>query len=272
MANWGKAETKRLKRAARTLAVLAPAAWLAPVATGALLACGAIDVGRHRHRTAELFEKYFAGNGVFTWLLSPLNLLADLLADRNPGRLALSDLPPAHRAEVEACLRAFVAHGEAIKRHIAAAAGESRRSMLTFRWYGTPQPTGLRIPEFEGDFRFIKTIAVSAFNRRVSTSRHFGPLRLTYRVLYNLEPVDSTEVRIEVDGVTHYWKDDPLFIFDDTFFHQSLNGVDTVRHCLFMDIVRPSRAPAVFDLAVRATGRIAGAFKRVFYRNWSFIR
>lgn len=272
MAGWGKAERRRLRRAARTLAVLAPAAWFAPVMTGALIACGALDVGRHRHRTPELFEKYFAGNGILTWLLSPLNLLGDLFAFRNPGRFALADLPPAHRAEIETCIRAFVAHGEEIKRHIAAAAGEARRSMLTFRWYDRVQPTALRIPEFERDFRFVKTIAVSAFNRRESTSRHFGPLRLTYRVLYNLEPVDSPEVRIEVDGVTHYWRDDPLFIFDDTFMHQSINGVEAVRHCLFMDVVRPSRVPAAFDLAVRVTSRVASAFNRIFYKHWSFVR
>lgn len=272
MAGPDKATKRRLKRAARTLAVLAPAAWLAPVPTGLLLACGALDVARHRNRTAELFEKYFAGNGILTWLLSPLNLLTDLVSHRNPGRLRLEDLPPGHRAEIEACVRAFVAHGEAIRRHIAEAGGGARRSMLSFRWYDTAQATALAIPEFQRDFRFVKTIAVSAFNGREQTSRHFGPLRLTFRVLYNLDPVDSPEVRIEVDGVTHYWRDDPLFIFDDTFLHQSLNGVDTPRLCLFMDIVRPSHAPALLDGAVTVMARVAGAFNRVFYRNWSFIR
>ena len=272
MAVWDRARTKRLKRVARVAAVLAPAAYFAPVLTGAMIVCGAIDVGRHRRRTYELFEKYFAGNGLLTWLLSPLNLLADLFSFRNKGRYALADLPPAHRAEIEACVRAFVENGEAIKAHIASAAGDSGRSMLTFRWYDTVQDTALRVPAFERDFRYVKTIAVSAFNRRERTSRHFGPLRLTFRVLYNLEPIDSPAVNIEVDGAVHYWKDDPLFIFDDTFFHQSTNDADQVRHCLFMDIVRPNHAPAAFELAVRATSAVAGSFKRVFYSNWSFIR
>jgi beta-hydroxylase len=264
--------TRRLRRAARTLAVLAPAAWFAPWMTGALLLCGAVDVARHRSRTAELYEKYFCGNGILTWLLSPLNLLADLFAHRNKGRFALADLPPEHRAEIETCIRAFTANGERIKAHIAAEAAASRRSMLTFRWYDAVQPTALRIPEFERDFRYIKTIAVSAFSRRERTSRHFGPLRLTFRVLYNLEPMDSDAVHIEVDGVTHYWRDDPLFIFDDTFFHQSTNDADQVRHCLFMDIIRPNHAPPVFAAAVRVTSAIAGSFKRLFYSHWSFIR
>jgi aspartyl/asparaginyl beta-hydroxylase (cupin superfamily) len=272
MATWDRARTKRVKRVARVLAVLAPAAYFAPLLTGAMVACGAVDVGRHRRRSYELFEKYFAGNGLLTWLLSPLNLLADAFSYRNKGRYALADLPPACRAEVETCVRAYRENGDRIKAHIAAEAGASNRSMLTFRWYDAVQDTALRIPAFESDFQHVKTIAVSAFNRRERTSRHFGPLRLTFRVLYNLEPINSDAVSIEVDGVTHYWRDDPLFIFDDTFFHQSVNDADMVRHCLFMDIIRPNHAPAAFAVAVRATSAVASSFKRLFYSHWSFIR
>ena len=39
---------------------------------------------------------------------------------------------------------------------------------------------------------------VSVFNARERTSSHFGPLRLTLRVLYNLEPVRSPDAYIEV--------------------------------------------------------------------------
>ena len=78
------------------------------------------------------------------------------------------------------------------------------------------------------------------FKTHERTSWHFGPLRLTLRVLYNLEPVNSPDVFIEVDDRVHRWMDDPLFIFDDTAFHCSINGVDQARYCLFMDIVRPS--------------------------------
>jgi beta-hydroxylase len=262
----------RVRRIGRISLAVAVAGYLAPLPTLALVACGLADVSRHRKRSAELYEKYFTGNGLLTWLLSPVNLLADLLARRNPGRFALADLPPGHRAEVEDCIRAFRAHGDRIKAHIAATAGASRRSMLTFRWYGRTQPTALRIPEFEREFRQVKTVAVSAFSGRESTSRHFGPLRLTFRVLCNLAPAPDSDSHIEVDGVTHYWRDDPLFIFDDTFLHQSTNAADSMRLCLFMDIVRPNRAPWVFAVAVRATGVIAGSFKRAFYSRWAFIR
>ena len=101
---------------------------------------------------------------------------------------------------------------------------------------------------------------------------HFGPLRLTFRVLCNLDPVDSRNVYIEVDDTVHYWKDDPLFIFDDTMFHRSINDVDHVRYCLFMDVIRPNYAQKAFQLAVQVTSVVANSFKRVFYKNWSFVR
>jgi len=37
-------------------------------------------------------------------------------------------------------------------------------------------------------------MAVLGFNGRENTSRHFGRLRLTLRVLYHLDPIDSNDV------------------------------------------------------------------------------
>jgi len=110
------------------------------------------------------------------------------------------------------------------------------------------------------------------FNTRERTSWHFGPLRLTLRVLFNLDPVDSRDAYIQVDDGTHHWIDAPLFIFDDTFMHQSVNDVEQVRYCLFMDIVRPTRLPALFDAAVHVVSFFSGSFQRMFYKNWSFLR
>jgi len=263
---------KRLKRIARTGAIVAVAGWLAPWPIGILIACGVIDVCRHRHITAELLEKYFTGNGIATWLLSPVNLLADLFSDRNRRRFALNDLPAGHQQEIEACVRAFLANGERIKMHLADMADGQKRTMLVFRWFGTTQPSALKVPEFTAQYRHIKTIAVSAFGTRERTSRHFGPLRLTFRVLYNLEPPTTDDVFIEVDGEVHYWRDNPLFIFDDTVLHRSVNDREGMRYCLFMDIARPSPFPRGFNAAVRVTSAIAGSFNRLFYKNWSFVR
>jgi len=263
---------RRLRRITLFVALLAAAFYFIPLITLIFVVCGALDVSRHRRITYALFEKYFMGNGITTWMLSPINLLADLFSYPNKGKYALADLPAEHRAEIEACVRACVDNREAIKTHIAKTMGGSKRAMLTFKWYSTAQATETKIPAFRKDYRYIKTIAVSAFNTRERTSWHFGPLRLTFRVLYNLDPADSRDVYIEVDDTVHYWKDDPLFIFDDTMFHQSINDLDQVRYCLFMDIIRPNHAERAFQLAVQATSVVANSFKRVFYKNWAFVR
>jgi beta-hydroxylase len=272
MSVWRRPEVKRVRRIALGVAILGPALYFVPIVTLFFILCGALDVGRHRRLTYELVEKYFVGNGIFTWLLSPINLLADLFSHRNIVIYRLEDLPASHRSEIETCVREFVENGDRIKAHVARSLAQSKRGMLTFKWYDTAQQTELRIPGFERDYRFIKTIAVSVFNTRERTSWHFGPLRLTFRVLCNLAPIDSRDVRIEVDDQVHYWSENPLFIFDDTIFHRSINDVDHVRYCLFMDIVRPNHAHAAFDAAVHTASAISGSLKRLFYKNWSFIR
>jgi aspartyl/asparaginyl beta-hydroxylase (cupin superfamily) len=263
---------KSARRIVLFVVILTAAFYFIPIAALIFVICGALDVCRHRKVTYEMIEKYFMGNGTPTWLLSPLNLLADLLSHPNKGKYSLADLPAEHRAEIEACVHAFRDSREAIRTHIAATIGQSKRCMLTFKWYNATQTTQLNIPAFGKDYRYIKTIAVSVFNTRERTSWHFGPLRLTFRVLYNLDPIDSDEVFIAVDDMIHYWKDDPLFIFDDTMFHRSVNDVDQVRYCLFMDIIRPNYAQHIFQLGVHATSIVAASFKRVFYKNWSFVR
>ena len=55
-------------------------------------------------------------------------------------------------------------------------------------------------------------------------------------------------------------------------FHRSINDVDHIRYCLFMDIVRPNHAQGLFKFAVQIASTIASSFKRVFYKNWSFVR
>jgi beta-hydroxylase len=269
---WSGLNLKRFRRFSLAFIVLAPALYFVPIPTIFYLVCGALDISRQKNVTVELIEKYFMGNGILTWLLSPINLFADLLSHRNKLVYRLEDLPPDHRKEIETCVRAFVANGDRIKEHVAKKFGQSKRCMLTFKWYAEPQSTELKLPEFEQEFRYIKTIAVSVFNTRESTSRHFGPVRFTFRVLYNLDPAPGHDVFIEANGTTQYWSEDPLFIFDDTVFHRSVNDVDHVRYCLFMDIVRPSYAPRALDVAVQISSVIAGAFKQLFYKNWSFIR
>jgi beta-hydroxylase len=269
---WSRPTLKRVRRIAIATVVLVPALYFVPIVTIAYLICGALDIGRQRKITGELIEKYFMGNGILTWLLSPLNLLSDLVSYRNRLVYRLEDLPPEHRSEIETCVREFVAYGDRIKDHIAKRFGDSKRCMLTFKWYNATWQNDLNIPAFTQDYRYIRTIAVSAFNTRERTSRHFGPLRFTFRVLYNLDPIKSPDVFIEADDTIRYWSENPLFIFDDTVFHRSVNDVDQPRYCLFMDIVRPTRLPGLLNVAVKISALISGSFARLFYKNWSFIR
>ena len=110
--------------------------------------------------------------------------------------------------------------------------------MIFYRWYGNQ--LNKSIPGLNKDFKYIKTIGVSLFREKTRTSNHFGPLRLSYRVLYNFNKVKNPGSFIEVDNVKNRWKDNPLFIFDDTLIHQSINEEDDLRYCAFIDILRPT--------------------------------
>ncbi len=269
---WKLPKDGHLKHFLIFAAILALAAYFAPVVTLVLLACGVVDVSRHRKITYALIEEYFMAKGLVTWLLSPINLLADLLSFRNRGTTGLEELPGAHRQEIEACVSGFIENGASIRAHMESKMSGNKRGMLTFRWFGATQKTELDIPAFEHGYRYIKTIAVSAFNPREQTSWHFGPQRLTFRVLRNLEPVNSRDAYICVDDRVHYWADQPLFIFDDTMFHRSINNLSNIRYCLFLDIIRPNHFQIGFDAAVVAMSLLAGVFKTLFYKNWSFMR
>ena len=80
---------KRARRFAIALIVLVPALYFAPYVTLFFLICGALDISRHFRITPEMAEKYFLGNGIPTWLLSPINLFADMLSARNLGTYRL---------------------------------------------------------------------------------------------------------------------------------------------------------------------------------------
>ena len=68
---------------------------------------------------------------------------------------------------------------------------EDNRTMLFYKWYGYKLDESIN--EFNNDYKYIKTIGVSLFRQKTSTSRHFGPLRMTYRILYNFNKVKKEE-------------------------------------------------------------------------------
>ncbi|TIU41042.1 MAG: aspartyl/asparaginyl beta-hydroxylase domain-containing protein, partial [Mesorhizobium sp.] len=143
-----------------------------------------------------------------------------------------------------------------------------RRGMYVYQWYGKHKIDN--VPEFNKDYKYIKTIAISVFSKRESTSWHFGPLRLSLRILYNLIPVQA-EIFVQCGSKKNYWYDNPLFIFDDTLFHRSVNEYDGRRYCVFVDIIRPSPFPKLIAGLLAIVSVSVERINSVFYKNWKMI-
>ena len=216
-------------------------------------------------------RRYFIGNGFPTWVLSPFNALLDLLSLPyvNKGVYRLEDLPPAYQDEVKRLIQApkevnLVAQLEE-------AAKKYPRTMVFFRWYGVDKKTFLDVPAFRQPWKYIQTIGVSVFNKKVSTSKHFGFMRASLRILYNLNDMNDDSAYIVVGDKTSYWRENKLFIFDDTLLHQSVNETDQTRYCLFVDMIRPTPFPGVMRAVISGIRLLTQSFKFVYYQNWKVI-
>jgi aspartyl/asparaginyl beta-hydroxylase (cupin superfamily) len=262
--------TNAMKRAmAIKVVIFAVIAYLFPIFALIYLVMGLIDVSRHSRIDLSLLRGYFLGNGVLTWVLTPFNLLTDLISGRYPVVWRPEDFPEAHRKEIEDLLAGFRNNREMLIRELAQRMDGKKRGMVFFRWYDRPGDDS--IPEFNRDWNYIKTIGISVFNSREATRLHYGPVRVTVRLLFNLDPKPSEEIFLEVDGKKHFWHEEPLIIFDDTINHRSVNGEDWPRYVAFVDVLRPSRLPALQAVLVA----IVAAFQQVnsvFYTNWTQMR
>ena len=236
------------------------------------VAVGLLDAGRNRPWRVSTFDRYFYGNGVFTWLLAPFNLLMDVLClpYRNRGIYKLEQLPAGHQAEIRELIEA--AHKRDLVGQLAAKLGDKKRGMIFWQWYGKALPTTVDVPEFSKRYRYIRTVGCSIFNKKASTGKHFGPLRVTLRVLYNVNDITDPNVYVQVGDHVHRWRDGKLFIFDDTLMHQSVNESDGVRYCLFVDIVRPSPVPWLLSGVLTGIRLAMAPFRAVFYKHWAFLK
>lgn len=269
----GGARTKSFPvQIAITLLALGAMGWFLPRVLVFYAICGVADVLRNRPPRWDTVRRYFFGNGLLTWALSPLNLLFDFLCIPywNRGIFQLTDLPPGYQAEIQTLID--VAYSRNLVGALEAKMGEKKRGMVFFQWYGRKIQTSIDIPEYTQDFKYLRTIGVSIFNKKQSTRKHYGPLRVTYRVLYNINTIDDPSVYVQVGEVAHRWRDGKLFIFDDTLQHESHNGSDAVRYCLFVDILRPSLVPWVLSGAVVLVRWTLTPARRVFYKNWTMIK
>jgi beta-hydroxylase len=259
-------------KAAKGILLLALAVYMIPRVLAIYLGLGLLDCLRNKRRTLRTLKRYFSGNGFLTWLLSPFNLLMDVLSLPywNRGVYQLTDLPRSYQDELNAMMEA------ARRSDLVGKLGEkmegAKRSMIFFKWYGKNVQTSIDIPEFHRPYRYIRTIGVSVFNKKQSTGKHFGPLRITLRVLYNINEITTRNAYIEVGNHTNYWRDNKLFIFDDTLQHQSCNDSDEVRYCMFVDILRPSLLPALMGTILACVRVVIARFNFAFYKHWAFIK
>ena len=260
-----------LRRVLLPICILVPFAYFFPKIALFYAICGAYDVSRNRPMTAETARRYFIGNGVGTWLLSPLNCLLDLLSLPyiNKGVYRLEDLPSGHQDEIERLIQG--ANGADLVGQLQERSKENQRTMLFFRWYGVNVNTSVNVPAFHQPWKYVQTIGVSVFNRRVTTSKHFGYLRASLRVLYNLNDMKDDSAYITVGGTTSFWRQNKLFIFDDTLLHLSANETEQPRYCLFVDIIRPTPFPAIMLGVISITRFLTKSFKFVYYQNWKII-
>ena len=262
---------KTIIRLAKRVVPLAIATLLFPKVLAFWAACGLLDIVRNRQLDLQLFSRYFLGNGLLTWLLAPFNLLMDLLSLPywNKGIFRLEDLPDGHQAEIKSLIAAAERHDltKKLQQHVTG----RDRSMIFFKWYGKDVETALDVPEFHQEYKYIRTIGVSVFNKRKSTSEHFGPLRVTYRILYNINDIEDPKAFIQVGNHINRWSDNKLFIFDDMLLHKSCNETDTVRYCMFIDILRPSLFPGLMSTILAGLRLVLGRVNFLFYGNWDFI-
>ena len=229
---------------------------------------GLIDVSRHKTMNFKLIKEYFIGKGILTFILSPLNLFTDLLSHRNLHTFKLQDLPQSHQNEINEVTQLFDENAKQIAKRFNESKNDNR-TMLFYKWYGYNLDE--TILDFNKEYKYIKTIGVSLFREKTSTSRHFGPLRATYRILYNFNKVKNEGSYIEADGRINKWKYNPLFIFDDTLIHQSFNEEDDLRYCAFIDILRPSYFDNVMKNILALVGFFLKKTRGIFYKNWKMI-
>ncbi len=135
------------KKAAKRIIPLALAVYFVPVCFAVYAGLGLIDFARNKARKLSSLDRYFAGNGIFTWLLCPFNLLMDVLALPywNKGVYQLADLPVSHQEEIKEMMEA--AHRADLVGKLSSKLDEHKRGMIFFKWYGKNVQTSVDVPD-----------------------------------------------------------------------------------------------------------------------------
>lgn len=243
---------KILKRAAPLLIV----GVIYPPIAIMYLVTGVYEVVRQGRDLAAVSHQFFMINGALTWFVSPVNTLIDILSLPfvNKKVYKLSDFPKAYQDEILQVTTGCPA--EEIIAEVQRRSRSDKRTLMIYKWYGFNN-AGADCKQFQQKYKYILTVGVSTFAPQTQTSKHFGWLRAGVRVLYNIGPAPGEGAYIIANGQRHTWcKDGPLFMFDDTVLHQSCNLTDKERHCLFIDVLRPSYVPFLLRNFVKLLGFI----------------
>ncbi|MDQ2754036.1 MAG: aspartyl/asparaginyl beta-hydroxylase domain-containing protein [Actinomycetota bacterium] len=95
------------------------------------------------------------------------------------------------------------------------------------------------------DIPGLTTAFFSILSPHKKIPEHRGPWRgvLRYHLALRVpEPADACGIR--VGGETAHWQEGRSLLFDDGYDHEAWNDSDGVRVVLFVDVIRPLRAPA----------------------------
>jgi beta-hydroxylase len=260
-----------LRRVLFPACVLIPFAYFFPKIALFYAACGAYDLSRNTELKLSTLRRYFIGNGFLVWMLSPINILLDLLSLPyiNKGVYRLEDLPPDYQNEVRRLIQ--LTNDADLVRQVEERSKEHKRAMFFWRSYGVNVEAIVDVPAFHGPWKYIQTIGLSVFNKKITTSPHFGWLRASLRVLYNINDMKDKSAYIAVGDKTSYWRDNKLFIFDDTLMHLSANESDQLRYCMFVDILRPSLFPYVMSTVIAAEAYLTKKFNLIAHSGWTLI-
>jgi aspartyl/asparaginyl beta-hydroxylase (cupin superfamily) len=260
-----------LRRVLFPVCVLIPFAYFFPKIALFYAVCGAYDLSRNTGLKLSTLRRYFIGNGFLLWMLSPINILLDLLSLPyiNKGVYRLKDLPPDYQNEVRRLIQ--VTSDADLVRQVEERSKEHKRAMFFWRSYGLNIESIVNVPAFHGPWKYVQTIGLSVFNKKITTSPHFGWLRASFRVLYNINDMKDKSAYIVVGDKTSYWRDDKLFIFDDTLLHLSANESDQLRYCMFVDILRPPPFPRVMSAVIAAEAYLTRKFNLVARSGWTLI-
>ena len=263
---------KPIKYVLVTVCLIGPFVYFFPKIALFYAICGAYDVSRNTDLKFSTIKRYFTGNGVLVWMLSPINALLDLLSLPyiNKGVYRLEDFPPDYQKEIRHLLK--VTDEADLVRRLEERSKEHKRAMFFWRSYGRKFEGAVDVPAFDGPWKYVQTIGLSVFNKKTTTSPHFGWLRPTLRLLYNINDMKDKSSYIVVGATTNYWCENKLFIFDDTLLHVSANETDQLRYCMFVDVIRPALFPRVFSALIALEAYVTRKFQLIEYSGWTLVK